>query len=107
MSDDYQQNAHHEDDEVLHHVLREVRTGRSLHDVLADDFVTTRDEPGTRDRVLDHPEVAQAVGDEIIAEMRRLGAEAKAAGAAPEGHEGGQGASDELLGELRRVQGED
>jgi hypothetical protein len=106
MSDDYQQNAHHDDDEVLHHVLREVRTGRPLHEVLGDDFVTDRDEPGARDRVLDHPEVSAAVGDEIIAELRRLSAEAAAAGAGPAKGEDGEGASDELLNEMRRVQGE-
>lgn len=96
----------HRDEEILQHVLREVRAGRGLDDVLGDQFVADRAEADAHARVLDHPEVAQAVGAEIVAEMKRLRAEAAAAGAAPTGDAGGQGASDELIAEMKRVQGE-
>ena len=49
------------DEEVLRHVLAQVRTGRSLDDVLQDPYVEERREPGTHDKVLDHPEVAEAM----------------------------------------------
>ena len=43
-----------------------------LHDVMEDSYVVERLDEGSHDRVLDHPEVTEAVGAEIIAEMRRL-----------------------------------
>ena len=62
----------HRQAEIVQHVLREVRAGRHLKDVLTDTYVTERAEADTHDRVLDHPEVALAVGEDIVAEMRRL-----------------------------------
>ncbi len=62
----------HRDEEVVQHVLREVGTGRPLHDVMEDSYVVERLDEGSHDRVLDHPEVTEAVGADIISEMRRL-----------------------------------
>ena len=39
---------------------------------MEDSYVVDRLDEGSHDRVLDHPEVTEAVGAEIIAEMRRL-----------------------------------
>jgi hypothetical protein len=62
----------HREEEVVRHVLREVRTGRSLDDVLQDPYVLERAEADTQLKVLDHPEVTAAVGGDIIARMRAL-----------------------------------
>ena len=62
----------HREEEAVQHVLREVNAGRHLHDVLQDSYVTDRTEGGAHDHILDHPEVTRAVGDDIIAEMRRM-----------------------------------
>ena len=52
-------------------------------------------------------DLAEAVGAEIVAEMKRLREEAAAAAAGPTGTPSEQGASDELIAEMKRVQGED
>ncbi len=62
----------HRAEEVVRHVLREVHAGRSLHDVMQDSYVTERAEADTHSRVFDHPEVTEAVGADIVAELRRL-----------------------------------
>ena len=67
----------HRDEEILQHVLEQVHTGRPLDEVMQDPYVVERQEAGSHARVLDHPEVAKAVGDDIIAEMRQLLANAK------------------------------
>jgi hypothetical protein len=53
-------------------VLREVHAGRTLHEVMQDSYVVEREEAGSHEKVLDHPEVAEVVGDEIIAQMRAM-----------------------------------
>lgn len=62
----------HRDEEVLRHVLTEVRAGRALDEILQDPYVEERQEADTHTKVLDHPEVAEAVGAEIIAELRQM-----------------------------------
>ena len=62
----------HRDEEILQHVLREVHAGRTLHEVMQDSYVVEREEAGSHEKVLDHPEVAEVVGDEIIAQMRAM-----------------------------------
>jgi hypothetical protein len=94
----------HRDDEVLRHVLREVRTGRPLDEVLADPYVAERREGGTHARVLDHPEVAEAVGAEIVAELQRLiAAQEGESDSAPQGD---PIVDDARADELRRVSGD-
>lgn len=62
----------HRDAEILQHVLREVRAGRALDEVMQDSYVVERQEAGSHERVLDHPEVAEVAGAEIIARMRAM-----------------------------------
>jgi hypothetical protein len=62
----------HRDEEILQHVLREVHAGRPLDEVMQDPYVVERQEAGSHEKVLDHPEVAEVVGDEIIAQMRAM-----------------------------------
>ena len=95
----------HRDEEVLHHVLKEVRAGRTLDDVLQDPYVEERREPGTHDKVLDHPEVAEVVGAEIIAQMRQMLDTQTGGSAHPPA--GDQTVSDSIADEMRRVSGDD
>ncbi len=62
----------HREEEAVQHVLREVHAGRHLSEVLRDSYITERTDDGAHDHILDHPEVTQAVGDDIIAELRRM-----------------------------------
>jgi hypothetical protein len=65
----------HREEEAAQHVLREVHSGRHLQDVLQDAYVTERLEADGHHRILDHPEVTAAIGEDIIADMRRMLAE--------------------------------
>ena len=53
------------------YISRECALGRSLDDVLADPYVRNRSTPEERARVLERPEVIEAVGEKAVAEMRR------------------------------------
>ncbi len=70
--DDVPPSPQHREEEVVQHVLREVRTGRSLEEVLEDSYVVDRAEADTHLKVLDHPEVTETVGADIIARMRSM-----------------------------------
>ena len=96
----------HRDEEVLEHVLREVRTGRPLDSILQDSYVEERQEADTHAKVLDHPEVAEAVGADIIAQMRAMIA-AQTADGHPAAPAGDPIVQDSRADELRRVSGED
>lgn len=66
---------------LAEYVLRECARGRSLEDVLADPYVRNRSTPEERGRLLDRPEVVEAIGEQAVAEMKRtLGRSATAAG---------------------------
>ena len=39
---------------------------------MQDPYVVERQEAGSHGKVLDHPEVAEVVGDELIAQMRAM-----------------------------------
>lgn len=52
------------------YVLREVRRGRTLTDVLEDPYVVNRTTGEQRKRLLDRPELVQAIGEEAIADLR-------------------------------------
>jgi hypothetical protein len=47
---------------LAQYVLRQSRRGRPLADVLADPYVTNRSTPEERARLLDRPEIVQALG---------------------------------------------
>lgn len=96
----------HRDEEILQHVLREVHAGRSLDAVMQDPYVVERQEAGSHEKVLDHPEVAEALGDEVITQMRQM--LAAATGSAASGSDGGAdapdaGMDDELQAEMRKI----
>lgn len=52
------------------YILREIRRGRSLSDVLEDPYVVNRTTEEQRKRLLDRPELVEAIGEEAIADLR-------------------------------------
>jgi hypothetical protein len=52
------------------YILREVRRGRLLADVLADPYVVNRTTEEQRKRLLDRPELVEAIGEEAVADLR-------------------------------------
>jgi hypothetical protein len=56
---------------LVHYLIREHGRGRSLDDVLADPYVVNRSTPEQRARVLDRPEIIEAVGDHTVEAMKR------------------------------------
>lgn len=65
-------------------VIRECARGRSLEDVLADPYVRNRSTPDERARLLERPEVVEAIGEQTVAEMKRtLGRDRALVGAKP------------------------
>ena len=59
------------EDRIAAYVIREHGRGRSLTEILEDRYVQNRLSPQQRLRLLDRPEVIQALGDETVAESRR------------------------------------
>ena len=55
---------------LAEYVRRECGRGRTLDEVLADPYVRNRSTPEQRARVLDRPEVVEAVGESAVAEMK-------------------------------------
>ena len=56
---------------LTQYVSRECARGRSLDEVLDDPYVRNRSTPQQRARVLDRPEVVEAVGESAVAEMKQ------------------------------------
>ncbi|HKI93285.1 MAG TPA: hypothetical protein VJ986_13370 [Gaiellaceae bacterium] len=56
---------------VGRYVIRECARGRSLEDVLADPYVRNRSTPEERARLLEQPEIVEAIGEHTVAEMKR------------------------------------
>ena len=56
---------------LVQYVIREHGRGRSLEDVLADPYIVNRATPEQRARVLERPEIVEAIGDHTIDAMRR------------------------------------
>jgi hypothetical protein len=52
------------------YILREIRRGRPLSDVLADPYVVNRTTEEQRKRLLDRPELVEAIGEEAIADLK-------------------------------------
>src|SRR5262249_16876421 len=59
------------EDFLAHYVLREHARGRSLTEILDDNYVQNRSTPAQRARLLDRPEVVAALGDNALEELRR------------------------------------
>ena len=60
------------EDRIAAYVVREHARGRSLAEILEDPYVRNRCTDAQRARLLDNPDVVHAVGDDAIAETRRL-----------------------------------
>jgi len=59
------------EDRVAGYVIREHGRGRALAEILEDRYVQNRLTPRQRLRLLDRPELIQALGDETVEESRR------------------------------------
>ena len=59
------------EDRVASYVIREHARGRRLGEILDDRYVLNRLTPQQRLRLLDRPEVIQALGDEAVEQSRR------------------------------------
>ena len=67
---------------LAQYVVRECSGGRSLEDVLADPYARNRSTPGERARLLERPEIVEAIGEHTVDEMKRaLGHSQTVAGA--------------------------
>ena len=55
------------EDVVAEHVIREHHQGRTLTEILQDDYATNRVSAEQVAQILDRPEVIHAVGDDVIA----------------------------------------
>ena len=59
------------DERVAAYVIREHSRGRGLSEILEDRYVQNRLSPQQRLRLLDRPELIQALGDETVEDTRR------------------------------------
>ncbi|CAN5369282.1 hypothetical protein BH18ACT12_BH18ACT12_22040 [soil metagenome] len=59
------------EERVAAYVIREHARGRRLSEILEDRYVQNRLSPQQRLRLLDRPEVIQALGDETVESARR------------------------------------
>jgi hypothetical protein len=56
---------------LAEYVLREYARGRSLKDVVTDPYVRNRSTPEERARLLERPEVVAAIGEQVVADLKR------------------------------------
>lgn len=56
---------------LARYVIRESRRGRTLADILADPYIANRSTAEERARLLERPEIVQAIGEQTIEDMRR------------------------------------
>jgi hypothetical protein len=59
------------DEYLAEYVIREHARGRPLEDVLADPYVRNRTTPEQRARLLDRPDLVEAIGDHTVDELKR------------------------------------
>jgi hypothetical protein len=58
------------EDFLMRYVLREHHRGRSLAEVLEDPYVRNRSTPQERARLLERPEVIEAIGEQALSDLR-------------------------------------
>jgi hypothetical protein len=58
------------EERVAAYVIREHDRGRPLAEILEDPYVRNRLTPEQRNRLLDRPEVIQAIGDDAVSSVR-------------------------------------
>lgn len=56
---------------LAHYVLREHARGRSFDDILADPYVRNRSTPDERARLLDRPEIVEALAEGSVGDLKR------------------------------------
>ena len=66
------------EDYLVRYVLREHADGRPLGEILEDPYVRAWSTPTERRRLLERPELVAALGEQSLAELRRMVAEGKA-----------------------------
>jgi hypothetical protein len=59
------------EERVAEYVIREHGRGRALEAILQDHYVQNRLTPQQQARLLDRPEVVQALGEDVVAAARR------------------------------------
>jgi hypothetical protein len=59
------------DEYLAEYVIREHGRGRPLDDVLADPYIRNRTTPEQRARLLDRPDLVEAIGDHTVDELKR------------------------------------
>ena len=59
------------DQYLAEYVIREHGRGRPLEEVLGDPYVRNRSTPEQRARLLERPDVVEAIGDHTVAELKR------------------------------------
>lgn len=60
----------HREQLLLQHVLREIEAGRELADILNDSYLKNRADPLELRALLDHVEIARAVGEVTVAQIK-------------------------------------
>jgi hypothetical protein len=55
---------------LIEYVVRQLRSGRHLAEVLEDPYITNRIAPIERRALLDEPEVVEAASEDVLARMR-------------------------------------
>jgi hypothetical protein len=60
------------EERVSSYVIREHHRGRNLNEVLQDRYVQNRLTPQQQQRLLDRPELIQALGDDTVDSARKL-----------------------------------
>jgi hypothetical protein len=58
------------DDFLARHLLREHARGRPLAEILDDAYIRNRSTPEARRRLLERPEVVEALGENALGELR-------------------------------------
>jgi len=58
------------EDRIAQYVIREHHRGRPLEEILEDNFVKNRCTPQQIGRLLDRPEIVQAIGNDVVAQAR-------------------------------------
>ena len=59
-----------QEERVAAYVIREHDRGRPLGEILEDPYVRNRLTPSPRERLLDRPELIQAIGDDAVSGVR-------------------------------------
>ena len=59
-----------QEERMAAYVIREHERGRALQDILDDPYVRNRLTPQQRERLLDRPELIQALGEDAVSALR-------------------------------------